>query len=148
MAAMTRPRDARRRGGTFQSDPVKAGEIIYRGAAVCLDENREAVNARAEFSLVTRGIARDTIDNTLGGKRIETDEGIFDMFNAPADPVTQLDVLGVCYWLDNQTVCKSGNQKSIAGVIKSIDEKTGMVSVQVGRPWPDMPGGGPSVELS
>jgi len=123
MAALTGPRDARKRIGEVQNDPVKDGEVIYKGAGVCLDANGDAVNAASTAGLLTRGVARDTVDNTDGGKRLDIEEGVYQFWNSPpgADELSQADVLHLCYWVDNQTVGKVATGRSIAGVIKSID---------------------------
>jgi hypothetical protein len=132
MGALTGPRDARKRIGDVQNDAVKAGEIIYKGAGVCLDANGFAVNATAAAGLITRGVARDTVDNTDGGKRIDVEEGVYQMRNSPpgADALDEGDVLHLCYWADNQTVAKVATGRSVAGVVKSIDGG-GMVSVSL-----------------
>lgn len=134
MSALTGPRDTKLRKGDFNKDPVKAAEIIYRGAAVCLDSNGEAVNATATTGLITRGVARDTVDNTDDGLYIETDSGCFKFHNKSGDELSQDEVGDVCYWDDNQTVCKTSTGKSIAGVVRSVDAD-GYVTVQVGL-WP------------
>jgi len=132
MAAMTGPRSATRRMGDFQTDIVKDNEIIYRGAAVCLDATGEAVNATAATGLITRGVARDTVDNTDDGKSIDIDTGTFEFFNKTADELSQDEVGDKCFWEDNQTVCKTGTGKSAAGIVMSVDVGTGKVSVSVG----------------
>jgi hypothetical protein len=121
--------------GDFQTDIVKDNEIIYRGAAVCLDTAGEAVNATAATGLITRGVARDTVDNTDDGKSLDIDTGTFEFFNKTGDELSQDEVGDVCYWEDNQTVCKTGTSKSVAGVVASVDVGTGKVSVMVGC-WP------------
>lgn len=135
MSALLRSRDARKRGGEFQTDLLKAAEIVFRGAAICLDSNGEAVNATATTGLLSRGVARDNVDNTDDGKSINTDEGVFEFFNKVGDELSQDEVGDVAYWQDNQTVCKTSTGKSVAGVVKSVDVGTGKVSVVIG-PWP------------
>lgn len=135
MSAMQGPRSATPRLGDHQNDVVKAAEVIYRGAAVCLDSTGEAVNATAASGLITRGVARDTVDNTVDGHYIDTDQGVFEFFNKSGDELSQDEVGDVCYWEDNQTVCKTGTGKSVAGVVTSVDVGTGKVSVAVGT-WP------------
>ncbi len=135
MSAMQGPRSATRRLGDFQNDVVKNDEVIYRGAAVCLDSTGEAVNATATTGLITRGVARDTIDNSADGLFIDTDQGVFEFFNKSGDELSQDEVGDVCYWEDNQTVCKTSTGKSVAGVVTSVDASTGKVSVAVGT-WP------------
>jgi hypothetical protein len=135
MSALLRARDARKRGGEFQTDVVKNDEVIYRGAAVCLDSNGEAVNATAATGLISRGVARDTVDNSADGETIDSDEGVFEFFNKSGDELSQDEIGDVCYWEDNQTVCKTSTGKSVAGVVKSVDAGTGKVSVLLG-PWP------------
>lgn len=140
MSAMAGPRSATRRIGDFQKDPVKAAEVIYRGAAVCLDSNGELVNASATTGLITRGVARDTVDNTddefgTVATGLESDQGVFEFFNKSGDELSQDEVGDVCYWEDNQTVCKTSTGKSVAGVVASVDANTGKVSVHVGM-WP------------
>lgn len=135
MSALLRSRDARKRGGEFQTDLLKAAEIVFHGAAICLDSNGEAVNATATTGLLSRGVARDSVDNTLDGLSIDTDEGTFEFFNKSGDELSQDEVGDVCYWQDNQTVCKTSTGKSVAGVVKSVDAGTGKVSVVIG-PWP------------
>ena len=123
MPPLTGPRDACKRIGDVWNYPVKAGEIIYKGAAVCLDANGLAVNATAVAGLVTAGVARDTVDNTDGGKTLDVEEGVYQFHNSPAgaDQILQTDARRLCYWVDNHTVAAVGTARSVAGVIKSID---------------------------
>jgi hypothetical protein len=123
MPPLTGPRDACKRIGDVWNYPVKAGEIIFKGAAVCLDVNGEAVNATAAAGLVTAGVARDTVDNTDDGKTLDVEEGVYQFHNAPAgaDQILQGDARHLCYWLDNHTVAAVATGRSVAGVIKSID---------------------------
>lgn len=138
MSALVGPRGTQRRIGEHQSDPVAAATKIFRGAAVCLDSAGNAVNASGTTGLISRGIARDTKDNSAGlagDLRIDSDEGVFEFFNKSGDELSQDEVLDVCYWSDNQTVCKTSTGKSVAGIVKSVDANTGRVSVEIG-PWP------------
>jgi|GEM_PF-1371867 len=130
-APLTGPRDAKKRIGEVWNYPVKLGEIIYKGAAVCLDANGEAVNASAIATLVTAGVARDTVDNTDGDKRLDVEEGIYMFHNSPpgADQIVQGDARHLCYWVDNHTVAAVATGRPIAGVIKSLDGT--LVSVDI-----------------
>lgn len=117
---LTGPVDRTKRQGWFESDPVKAGEIIFKGAAVCLDAAGDAVNATAAAGLITRGICKTTVDNTNDGENVETEVGYFEFDMLEGDEITQAEVGDLCYWDDNHTVCKTGTGKSVAGVIRSV----------------------------
>jgi len=138
MAALTASRDTKKRIGQWNRDPIAASTKIYRGAAVCLDSSGDAVPASATTGLLSRGVARDTVDNSSGSAgalNIDTDEGFFVFDNKSGDELSQDEVLDVCYWSDDHTVCKTGTGKSVAGIVASVHPVSGAVTVWVG-PWP------------
>jgi hypothetical protein len=135
MAALTGPRGTDKRLGEYNKDVVKDAEIIYKGAAVCLDSNGEAVNATATTGLITRGVCRFTVDNTDDGLSVETDEGFYEFHNKSGDELSADEVGDVCYWDDNQTVCKTSTSKSVAGVVRSVSADGAKVTIWVGV-WP------------
>lgn len=133
MAALTKNRDCQLVLEGWNNDPVAASTQIYRGAGVCLDSLGNAVNASATTGLVTRGVARDHIDNSTGiagAKRIETEEGLHRFVNSSGDAITAAQIGDLAYWEDNQTVCKTGTGKSPVGPIESISAD-GFVVVDV-----------------
>lgn len=131
MGALEGPRGTPERAGDRRFDVVKNDEVIYRGAAVCIDSSGEAVNATATTGLKTRGVCQFDVDNSDDGELVETKVGTFQFHNKSGDEVTAVEVGSYCYWSDNQTVCKTGTGKSVAGLVVSVDNSGAMVTVKL-----------------
>lgn len=147
MSAQTKARSTRRIGSPNVVDPVvhpelpvKADEIIYQGAGVCVDSSGRVVNASEATGLVTLGVYRNsevgTVDATGDADGDEVINGIemgtYEFFNAAdADAITLADVRKTCYWVDNQTVSDVSTGRSAAGQIYDYNAVTNMVSVTI-----------------
>ncbi len=119
------------------SMPMAAATTIPIGAGVCLNAAGFLVNASTATTLKTVGILGDqpfevpatTIVNSgaAGDKKAEVIlNPTAKLVNDSGDPLAQADVLGPCYWTDNQTVCKTSTGKSLAGTLLEIDPDGGV----------------------
>jgi hypothetical protein len=124
--ATSGPTDTIARGSERMSQPVAAGAKINQGALVVLTAAGLAAPASTALNLRAAGRAEETVDNTGGAaaaKSIEIRRGQFKFKNAGADPVTQADVLGDCYIVDDDTVARTNgaNTRSRAGTVINVE---------------------------
>lgn len=143
MAALTAPRDTRRKGPSTDSafnHPVAANAVIYKGALVALNATGYLVPATTATDITVIGRADpvggiDTVDNTGGADGdLECEvrsHARFAYVNDPGDPITQAGVGKLCYATDDQTVAgtSGGATKSPAGYVAEIDADTSEVWV-------------------
>lgn len=153
MAALTGPRGLFQQNADFtEKVPVKAGVVIYDGAAICM-EGGYATPARAAAALTTIGVADLThwsdvtasgqapvlvntsntkVDNTAGAnaaRYIVVRTGVFMFDNKAGDLLAATDVGLDCYWEDDHTVRKTAAGSSVAGKVMGMDSKTGLPMV-------------------
>lgn len=124
--ALTTERDTPEAGTIIQGYPVLADTKIYKGSLVVL-AGGYACPGKVGTGLKCVGRAEDTVDNTgggPGGKTVVVKRGCFHWANsAAADEITQAEVKGKCYVIDDQTVAKTDGTgaRSEAGVIEGVD---------------------------
>jgi hypothetical protein len=130
MAALTAERNTPRLGADVNpyDFPIAANVKIFAGAMVAIDAtNKRALPARATATDKVVGCARETYDNTGGARaafRIRVFSGVFRFNNSSSgDAITQADVGGTCYVVDDQTVAKTDNSSArpAAGKIMDVD---------------------------
>lgn len=127
--ALAKDRNTLSRDGKLLSDPVAAATVIYAGALVQLNAAGNAVPASATAANISRGVARDKVDNSAGAAgdlRVETSRGVFCFKNsAGADEITRAEIGDNCYVVDDETVAKTSNSSArpVAGVIRDFDAK-------------------------
>lgn len=106
-----------------------AGAIVYAGGGVCINSSTGyGVRASATTGLITRGIARDTVDNTTGAagaKTVAVEAAVACLTNSGTNAITRSHIGQPCYWVDDQTVCNSdgASGKSVAGTISDLDSQ-------------------------
>lgn len=118
MAALTGPRDTKRREGDFR-EPV-ATTKCWQGGMVCLDAGA-AVAGVTDTGLVCIGVAQNTAEI---GERVRTKRGVFRFGNsASGDLIAAADIGADCYIVDDQTVAKTHgtNTRSKAGKVFDVD---------------------------
>lgn len=133
MAALTKERNTAKRYGRVFSDPVKGATKIYAGALVALDANGYLVPGAVSTTLVARGRARATIDNTAGADGAvngESEAGVFHYENDGS--ITRADIGKVAYIVDDQTVADNdgGATRSAAGEIVDVDSTGVFIDVK------------------
>lgn len=155
MAALTGPRKPPQMGDgpilhTFDL-PVKAGAKIHYGALVVLDggyaapgHTAEGLRARGTCMGPTYGPQSEIADNTDGADgafTVKVRAGVFKFVNG--GDITQADVGSNAYILDDQTVVKDGDGKSLAGEIMQLDADGVWIAVgwAVSGPGPQGPPG-------
>jgi hypothetical protein len=137
--ALTKARATKQMVGTplppYVAYPVKTGVKIWQGSQVVLDAGYAKPGVTGT-GLLTVGMAAETIDNTAGASgdlNVTVKPGISRWLNsAAADEITQAEVGGLAYVVDDQTVAKTDGTatRSIAGTIAAVD--TAGVWVQAG----------------
>ena len=134
---LNRARNTLRRNANTLPDTlepgVAAGARIYQGSLVVAVAGFAEPGSSA-VGLIALGRAEETVDNSGGldgEKRVKVSPGAFKFKNAAADAVTQADLYGTCYVVDDETVARTSgaNTRSPAGTI--IDLEADGVWVQV-----------------
>lgn len=126
--ALTAERDTQRRDGK-QASHAMAAIKIFAGSLVCISTATGfATKGAAATTLVTVGVATETLDNSAGAAgdlRITVDrKGWFRFANSAAADLIALDDIGkVCYVVDDQTVALTdgAGTRSAAGRIRDVD---------------------------
>lgn len=138
MAALTTERDTKRMGNQADpadiSLPVAASTKIYQGAIVCDNGSGYAVKGTATTGLIAVGRAEQTVDNSAGSAgdlSVPVKRGVFKYANSAGDALAIGDRYSLVYIEDDQTVCKTGTGKSIAGVMIDIDGDNIWVAVGI-----------------
>lgn len=126
MVALAAARNTPRREPGVEGHPVKGATKIYQGGLVCLDATGWAVPGAVATTLVARGRAEETVDNTgaNGAKSVKVRQGIFLFANSAAgDAITRAEIGDDCYIVDDQTVAKTDGTgtRSKAGKIRDVD---------------------------
>jgi hypothetical protein len=112
--------------------PVKENVEIFQGSLVVSDGGYAAPGTAATGKIAL-GRAEQTVDNTggaNGAKSVNVKPGCFLYANKGGDTLAISDRGALCYISDDQTVCKTGTGKSIAGTV--IDVVAQGVWVQIG----------------
>lgn len=134
--ASTSTRDTQRQGNESLANVVafkqKGSSTCYGGTGVVINSSGYAEPAAAAASKLTAGIAiKDSVNaGSDGDSSIEVRRGQFPLNNSTTDPVVQGDVLGLCYWEDNDTVCHTASGKSAAGKVQEVRDD-GQIVVDV-----------------
>jgi hypothetical protein len=118
MAALTRPRDTKRREGDFR-EPV-ATTKCWQGGMVCLNAGAAVAGVTAT-GLVCIGVAQNTAEI---GERVRTKRGVFLFGNsASGDAIAAADIGSDCWIVDDQTVAKTNGSstRSKAGKVFDVD---------------------------
>lgn len=132
--SLSQPRNTRRRERNQNHDPVAASTTIYQGGLVCLDASGNAVPGAVSATLVARGRAEDTVDNSAGSAgdlNVRTTVGVFQFANDGVAAVTRAHIGDDCYILDDETVSSDDDTgaRSVAGRV--IDVDSGGVWVEI-----------------
>lgn len=131
MTALSKDRDTPRRDGRLTSYLVGAGKRIYAGALVVLSGGY-AEGGRTALNLQCVGRANAAADNSAGAAgdlSVLVERGVFRF--AQDGTITQADVGGTCYIVDDQTVADNdgAGTRSAAGTIRGVE--TGGVWVEI-----------------
>jgi hypothetical protein len=127
MAALTADKNVVRFGAQMADSPnavpVKGATTLYQGSGTVLDSAGYAVAATAATGLITVGVNRVQVVNAGadGAEKAEVDHGDFLFTNSGSDAVTVTEVGKLCYWEDDQTVCKTATGKSAAGRVIQLN---------------------------
>lgn len=110
-------------GATTLSLPVKGATTIFQGSIVALDESGFAVPGSKAENLKAVGRAEETVENTGadGDIRVNVARGVFIYENSTEGAIADADVLGPCYIEDDQTVTKTAEGASVAGLVVGVD---------------------------
>ncbi len=125
MTALQAPRDTPAYDplSSLRSYPVDALAVIYEGGIVCLDATGYAVPGATATTLITvgRALASVTGGAADGDVSVPVSVGIFRYVNGSS--IAQVDVGGLAYVVDDQTVSTNASGKSIAGPIEAVDSQ-------------------------
>ena len=134
MAKLTAPRDTNEiaSGATSIVLPVKGKTTIFQGSIVAVDKGGFAVPGTKAAGLKAAGRAEETVENggTDGELVVRVKRGVFVFENASGGKITAADVLGPCYIEDDQTVTKTAEGASVAGLVVRVDDEG--VAVEMG----------------
>lgn len=124
MTALAKDRNTPARDGRVLSYLLGAGKKVFAGSIVVLTGGyAEAGTAAASLKAVGR--ANESVDNTggaAGAKSVLVERGVFLFANDGT--ITQADVGGTCYIVDDQTVARAAGAdpvKSAAGTIRGLE---------------------------
>lgn len=112
--------------------PVKGATTIYQGSIVAIDEDGYAVPGSKAENLKAAGRAEETVENkgADGDASITVTRGVFVFENSSEGALTAADVLGPCYIEDEETVTKTEEGASVAGLVIRVDAEG--VAVEMG----------------
>jgi hypothetical protein len=112
-----------REGVQFEFAPA-SGQVIYRGAIVCLNASNELVRGAPATNLRCLGIAENsTLDQAYDG-RIRTRRGVFRFRNSTAgEAITASDIGNTCFIADDDQVQRTNGSstRSAAGIVRFVD---------------------------
>ncbi len=124
MAALAADRNTPEEVGRVYEDAPAAGQVIYKGALVCLNASGAIVVGSVSTTLKALGVAQNsTLDQAYPGK-IRAKRGTYRFANSAAgDAIAAADYGASCYIVDDQTVAKTSgtSTRSIAGIIRGVD---------------------------
>lgn len=106
----------------LMSYPVLTGVKIWKGSIVVITSAGYAKPAVAAASLITVGIAMETVDNTAGSSG-DLSVQVYQAVGCFAENGTAFDISDVgqlCYIYDDQTVTQSSAATSIAGTVMEV----------------------------
>jgi hypothetical protein len=118
--------------------PMAASTTLYKGALVCLNASGYAVPGSTATTLTALGVLGDqsfglSLDRVVnsgsaGDVKVDIEGGTFGFDGTGGDLPTIADIGKVVYITDDETVCKTGTGKSIAGTLVeiSVDAVTGL----------------------
>lgn len=132
MTATTRSRARKAESWTSHDFTLTAGTKGYKGAPACIDTATGKVTpAGASTTLVSIGFFRRDADATLGEVVCQVEmpktRHMEWLPNDAANPVLAANVGGICYWLDNQTVCIVAAAHSPAGQVLAVSATDGVL---------------------
>ncbi|MBI2278189.1 MAG: hypothetical protein HYU74_12615 [Dechloromonas sp.] len=135
MAALTAPRNTKKRIGNVLGFPVKAATACIQGGLAVLDAGY-AAPGRTAVSLIAVGMFTESVTAVAAGDvSANVEAGTFKFANSAAgDLIAQADVGADCYIVDDQTVAKTngGATRSRAGKVAAVDADGVWVQVGLG----------------
>lgn len=124
MAALAADRNTPYRDGRVNEGAPASGQVIYKGALVCLNASGEVVKGAVATTLKAIGVAQNsTADQDYRGT-IRALRGTFRFANsASGDAIVAADYGATCYIVDDQTVAKTNGSstRSAAGIVRGVD---------------------------
>lgn len=124
MAALTADRNTPERDGTIYEGAPASGQVIYKGALVCLNASGEVVKGAVATTLKALGVAQNSTADQAYNGTIRAKRGVFRFANSAAgDAIAAADYGATCYIVDDQTVAKTdgSSARSAAGVVRGVD---------------------------
>lgn len=113
-----------REGREFEGAPA-TGQVIYRGAIVCLNASNEVVRGAAATGLRAIGVAQNSTTDQAYGGRIRARRGVWAFANSAAgEAITLSDVGATCFIADDSQVQRTnpgGNTRSACGIVRWVD---------------------------
>lgn len=131
MTALAAERNTLRRGAQVVPErhtvPVAASTKIYKGGIVALNASGYAVVPSAATTLITVGVATETVDNSSGSAgdlKVNVLPGVYRVGNSASTDAIALAWVGKdCFLVDDQTVAKTDASatRSRAGKVINVD---------------------------
>lgn len=135
MAALTSPRNTKKRVGEIFDFPIKAATVCIQGGLAVLDAGL-AAPGRVAVGLIAVGLFVESATAVAAGDaKARVERGIFKFANSAAgDLIAQANVGADCYIVDDQTVAltNGGATRSRAGKVTAVDADGVWVQVGLG----------------
>lgn len=112
-----------RDGGRLEFAPA-SGQVIYKGAIVCLNSSGELVRGAVATTLKAVGVAQNSTTDQAYQGTIRADRGVWRFRNGTAgDAITNADYGSQCFIMDDDQVGRTNgsNTRSVAGIVRGVD---------------------------
>jgi len=131
-------RDTRQVAGLTRSKVnLGAGKVVYAGGVVVTDTSTGyGCAGKTGTGLVARGIAQQNVDNSsgaAGAAAVDVDRRPAWLDISATDPVTQANVDGPVYLVDDHTISATngGATQSLAGILREVGPLGALVEFMV-----------------
>lgn len=121
---LTQDRMTAWRSGEEVAHPVKAGEVIYSGAIVCLDATSFAIAGKKGKNLRVVGIAQGRFDNSAGADGAIKAICRRGVFHLGQDGSLDRSHIGARASIaDDESVTAPSTDHSLCGTIEDLDDQ-------------------------
>lgn len=99
---------------------VKTAATIWQGSGVAIGSDGYLVHSSQASALFTIGVAEATVESAAAGDKLRVRSGCAKFANDAGHLLGIANVLGPCYWTDDNTV-GTDSSKLLAGIVYQID---------------------------
>ena len=116
MSALAADRNTLQKERVLRSIPVKASQLIYAGAIVCVNSSGLATKGATATGLTAVGVAEKRADNSAGADsaiNVRVRRGVFCFDNSTSsDAIAEKDIGATVYIVDDHTVALTNGSSS------------------------------------